>query len=102
MKASAVKGTPCGRMTIQFEGVLDPNAARKTLARLVDLPCDDVVLDLSRATGITDVGLAFLAGGLERAGRSHVLLIGLGRHHQRLLEYLGAGALLVPTSTPHD
>jgi hypothetical protein len=84
----------CGSMTVQFEGVLDPSAAAKTLARVAELGCDDVAIDLGRAREISDVALAFLAGGLTRIPRSRVILRGLREHHARLLQELGAGSLL--------
>lgn len=84
----------CSSMTVLLEGVLDAGAAAKTLTRVAELACDDVVLDLGRLREISDLALAFLAGGLTRIPRSRVILRGLDQQHARLLQDLGAGSLL--------
>jgi len=93
MKDSASAAT-CATMTVELGGVLDERAAAKTLARVVELSCDDVVVDLSRVQQVSDVALAFLAGGLTRLASSHVVLRGLGARHVRVLQVLGAGSLV--------
>ena len=84
----------CGTMTIRVEGIFDPPAAAKTLARIADLACDHIVVDLSRAWEISDIALAFLAGGLARLPRSKGEVSGLRPHHECLLQELGAASLV--------
>jgi len=93
MKYPAATAT-CGTMTVELEGVLDERTAAKTVARVVELSCDDVVVDLSRARQVSEIALAFLAGALALAPRSHVVLRGLGSRQVRLLQVLGAGSLV--------
>lgn len=84
----------CGTMTIRVEGVFDAPAAAKTLARVADLACDRVVIDLSRASEISDVAVAFLAGGLAHHPRSQGEVSGLRPHQHRLFRELGAESLV--------
>ncbi len=85
---------PCGTMTLRIEGALDARAAAQALERIADLACRDVVLDVHRAWEVSDVALAFLAGGVSRLPGSRVVVRGLRPQHARLLEELGAGSLM--------
>jgi hypothetical protein len=84
----------CGGGGIQLEGELDLRAAARTLARVGELACEVVVLDLARVRRSSDVAFAFLAGGLTRVPRSRVRMHGVAPQQRRLLEEVGAGALL--------
>jgi hypothetical protein len=91
----------CGTMTVRLDGVVDPRAIASTLARVAELSCDDVVVDLGLAREISNVALALLARGLARFPRSHVVIRGLDRDHERVLEHLGAGSLVArPDASP--
>jgi hypothetical protein len=67
---------------------------RATLARIAELACREIVLDLERAREVSDVALALLAGGLARMPQSHVVVLGLDARRERELRDLGAGHLL--------
>lgn len=94
MQASTHKGSSCGRMTIRVEGSLDPASANKTLDRIAELPCDDLVVDLGHATEISDVVLAFFLGALTRMRHSNVALRGLDHHQARLVVHLGQAPVI--------
>lgn len=85
-----------GRVVVRVEGSFDA-----TLAHVIWAACAPGVtrftLDLSRARQIQDSGIAFLASRPELAS---VNVIGLGRHHVRLLRYLGAPLKDAPRAPP--
>lgn len=102
MAAAVPNDGGCERMTVRFDGVLAPPAATRLAARIQELQCREVVIDFSRAQRVPDVGLALLAGELLASQRAHVVLRHLGAHHERLLRYLGAGALLGAEGEPDE
>lgn len=72
---------------VHVDGLLDAAAARMILASTQAIPAGEgLVVDLSGATMVDDVAVAFLAESLT--GRLYRLR-GLSTHHERLLKYLG-------------
>jgi anti-anti-sigma regulatory factor len=94
MSASARTPARCGRMTIRLEGVLDAASATKTLDRIAEMPCEDVLVDFVHVTDLPDTVLAYFVGALSRIGRSNAALRGLGHHRERLVIHLGMGRYL--------
>lgn len=84
----------CGTVTIRLEGTITPEAAVKAFTRAAELACDQVVVDVSRAHDVSEVALAFLAGGLVALRPSRVSLVGVPPSRQHVLTEVGAGALL--------
>ncbi len=72
---------------IRMEGVLDVLAARRLARELADAGEGEVLVDLTHVRELHDFGVALLAR--ELAGRERISITGLGRHHVRLLRYLG-------------
>ena len=58
-------------------------------------------MDFARAKEIEVTGLAVLAGELAASRAREVTIVGLGRHHERLLRYLGA-RLSAPGTSDED
>jgi hypothetical protein len=83
-------------MQIRLEGVFDVNAARR-LARDLEAmpPAEHVDIEFGGVTLWHDCAVAILAKLLAERGEV-VELRGLGRHHLRLLRYLGSGAARDP------
>jgi hypothetical protein len=95
------RAAPCGTVTVHIDGVLDSRSVASALARVAELSCDDVVLDLGAAREISDVAVASLARELARFPRWHVIVRGLAPQHERVLERLGAGSLIERDGTTH-
>ncbi len=79
-----------GPLYVAVEGTLDPMAASAIRARLAGTH-RLVVLDLSRAREVHDLGVAVLAHGLAVLGIP-AQFRGLSAHHERLLRHLGLDA----------
>lgn len=83
-----------GADRIVVEGVLDLHAAHQLLVTLDEAPFDrDIRVDLSHVRELQDFAVAVLAQQIA-SRRERVLIAGLGRHHERLLDYLGLGRIL--------
>jgi hypothetical protein len=77
-----------GELVIRVEGVFDRQAASRLSGWLGEIPVSaPLVLDFSGVREVQDLGVAAMAGQL--CGRDAVEVVGLGRHQQRLLRYLG-------------
>ena len=85
---------PCRTTTVRLEGNFDASAAARTLRRIDELACDRVVIDFAHVWEMSDIALAFLAGGLARHPHSKDELAGLRSHHDRLLHDLGVASLV--------
>lgn len=72
---------------IQLEGVLDVPAAQRLVDALSAAGEGEVRIDLRQVREFHDFGVALLARML--AERHGVSVVGLRRHHLRLLRYLG-------------
>lgn len=76
-------------MEIHVDGIFDPAAARVVAGRIAVVPASTVVVvDFTNVVEFHDSAAAVLAQAL--ADRTLVTLRGVGRHHLRLLRYLGA------------
>ncbi len=84
--AARPRGRPAGAV-VRPEGPLDAAAARRVAAQVRARGWGPVTIDLRRAL-VEDVGLAALTRAL--ADRP-VAVLGLTRHHERLLRYLDHG-----------
>ncbi len=79
---------------IAVEGVLDLQASHRLLVALDEIPLDrEIRIDLSHARELQDFAVAVLAQQVA-SRRARVLVTGLGRHHERLLVYLGLAGIL--------
>lgn len=77
-----------GELVIRVEGTFDRQAATRLSGWLGEIPASaPLVLDFSGVREVQDLGVAAMAGQL--CGRGAVEVVGLGRHQQRLLRYLG-------------
>jgi hypothetical protein len=76
-------------VVVKIEGAFDAAAARAIQAAFLG-GVTRFTLDLSRALQIHDSGLALVASDLLTPAARAVTIVGLGRHHERLLRYLGA------------
>jgi hypothetical protein len=78
-----------GEIVLHLGGTFDAAAARRVCGRLSELPAHaDVVIDFNQVKQLHDHGLAAIAGAIG-ARAPGVAVRGLGRHHERLLRYLG-------------
>jgi anti-anti-sigma regulatory factor len=86
---------------ISVEGPFDVAAASDLRNRVAAVAQDGcVVVDLRHARDIEDLALASLAYGLVADHRDNVRFRGLSQHHERMLRYLGVGALgITPPTT---
>jgi len=86
-KKSAVDGGSRPRRTIRVTGVLDMSEARR-LAEALSLSSDGAELrvDLRSARETHDAAVVALARAL---GLHNGSILGLSRHHERLLGYVG-------------
>ncbi len=91
---------PDGEVVIRIIGIFDNNAARRLAGWLVEVPQQDpVVLDMTHVRDCEDFGLAALAADL--GGRDRLVVLGLTRHQERLLGYLGVSLVRAgPTPSP--
>jgi hypothetical protein len=90
-------------MEIHVDGVFDPSAARSIAARIAVVPAGAfLVVDFTKVVEFQDSAAAPLAQAL--ADRTVVTVRGLGRHHLRVLRYLGTRFVEVtrPGSEPSD
>ena len=79
---------PRGEVFIRIDGVFDTEAARRLSAWMREVPAKEpVVVEFGR--DCMDLGLAAVAG--ELAAREQLVVVGLSRHQERLLGYLGVG-----------
>jgi hypothetical protein len=76
------------KTVIRMDGVFDVPAARRLAQALVDAPCADVRIDLTRVREFHDFGVALLAQCIA-GRRAPTAVLGLQEHHLRLLRHLG-------------
>lgn len=79
---------PREHVFVEVKGTFDAAAARALDAAFLG-GVSDVTIDFSRASWIDPLALAMLADELAHGERT-VKVLGLARHHERLLRYLGA------------
>lgn len=82
-----VTSGPRGEVVIHIEGVFDTDAAQRLGAWMREVPVQQPVVLEFGGRDCLDVGLAAVAG--ELAARERLVVLGLSRHQQRLLGYLG-------------
>ncbi len=78
---------PRGEVVIHIEGVFDTDAAQRLAAWMREVPAQEQVVVEFGGRDCLDLGLAAVAG--ELATRERLVVLGLSRHQQRLLGYLG-------------
>lgn len=78
---------PRGEVVIRIEGVFDTEAAHRLSAWMREVPAKEPVVLEFGGRDCLDLGLAAVAGDLAR--RERLVVLGLSRHQQRLLAYLG-------------
>jgi hypothetical protein len=78
---------PRGEFLIRIDGVFDTDAARRLGAWMREVPADQAVVLEFGGRDCLDLGLAAVAGDL--AAREQLIVVGLSRHQERLLAYLG-------------
>jgi anti-anti-sigma regulatory factor len=89
-----------GETVIRVDGDFDATAASRLAGWLLEVPAGDpVVLDFTHVRVCEDLGLAAVASDL--AAHEKVVVLGLTRHHERVLRYFGV-ALERPTSAVGD
>jgi hypothetical protein len=76
-----------GEVVIRIDGVFDTEAARRLSAWMREVPPQEPVVVEFGGRDCLDLGLAAVAGDL--AGREQLTVVGLSRHQERLLGYLG-------------
>jgi hypothetical protein len=83
-----VKQGANGEVVIRVQGTFGAMDATRLAGWLVEVPRNDaLVLDFTQASACEDFGLASVAG--ELGARNHLVVLGLTRHQQRMLRYLG-------------
>lgn len=78
---------PRGEVVIRIDGVFDTEAARRLSAWMREVPAQEQVVVEFAGRDCLDLGLAAVA--TELAARERLVLLGLSRHQERLLGYLG-------------
>lgn len=78
---------PSGELVIRIDGVFDTEAARRLSAWMREVPPQAPVVLEFGGRDCLDLGLAAVAGDL--ATRAQLTVVGLSRHQERLLGYLG-------------
>jgi hypothetical protein len=77
-----------GEVVVRIDGTFDAKAAARLAGWLVEVPrASPLVLDFSQVRACEDLGLAAVANDL--AGRERLHVLGLTRHHERMLRYFG-------------
>lgn len=82
-----VKHGPRGEVVIHIDGIFDTDAARRLSAWMREVPPQAPVVVEFHGRDCLDHGLAAVAG--ELAAREQLVVLGLSRHQERLLGYLG-------------
>jgi hypothetical protein len=76
-----------GEVVIRIDGLFDAEAARRLSAWMREVPAQEPVVLEFAGRDCLDLGLAAVANDL--AARQHLTVLGLSRHQERLLGYLG-------------
>ncbi len=77
-----------GEVVIRVDGTFDAQAATRLAGWLAEVPASGtLVLDFTGVREFQDVGFAAVAGDL--AARERLVLRGLTRHQERMLQYFG-------------
>ena len=74
------------QVTFNLEGIFDRRAAAQLRAALETVVADDVLLDFSRVSQLSDLSIHVLVGDLVTPG---LHARGLPSHHERVFRYLG-------------
>lgn len=78
---------PRGEVVIRIDGTFDTEAAQRLSAWMREVPAQEPVVLEFGGRDCLDLGLAAVAGDL--ASRERLVILGLSRHQERLLGYLG-------------
>jgi hypothetical protein len=84
-----------GEVVVRIDGTFDAKAGARLAGWLVEVPrASPLVLDFSHVRACDDLGLAAVANDL--AGREGLQVLGLTRHHERMLRYFGVDLAVAP------